>query len=388
MTPAARYAGAIDVLDRMQDGITAERALTAWGRENRYAGSKDRAAVRDHVFSVLRQKRSVAHLGGSSTPRGMVLGLLRAQGVDPDTVFGAGGYAPDALTALEQETVQELPSDAVAHDLPDWLWPIWESDLGDDASTVARTQQSRAPITLRVNLRQGTREAAMAELLETGIKTEPVFHSKTALQVIENERRVLTSNAYLSGKVELQDFASQNAVAGLKLKAGGRVLDYCAGGGGKALAIADAYDVDVFAHDIAPERTVDISARAMRAGVKIHRLLTDEIAKQEPFNLVFCDAPCTGSGTWRRTPEAKWALDSEKLLNFSHLQLEVIQSAARYVCSGGQLVYATCSVLRVENDDVVSAFLSANSGWTLLHQDQRLPDRDGDGFYFALLQKP
>lgn len=387
MTPAAKYAAAIDVLDRAQDGQSAEKALMAWGRSNRYAGSKDRAAVRDHVYDVLRQKRSLAYLGGGTSARALVLGLLRSQSIDPKDIFGNGGYGPDALSIDEAQLPACSMDEAVALDLPDWLWSIWATDLGGAASASARFLQSRAPIAIRVNLRRGSVVAVQAALAEDGIETQTIDAVTTALLVTENARRVRLSKAFTNGLFDLQDVSSQQAVAGLSIPKGARVLDYCAGGGGKALALADMHDVTITAHDVAPERTVDIAPRADRAGVKIDVVRTEDLACHAPFDVVFCDAPCSGSGTWRRTPEAKWALTTGKLNNFSLLQAEIINNAASFVVAGGTLVYATCSVLLAENNDIIDAFLVRYPNWVCVTVSQRLPDLQGDGFFHAVLHK-
>tara|TARA_R110002051_G_scaffold40694_2_gene84620 strand:+ start:2837 stop:4003 length:1167 start_codon:yes stop_codon:yes gene_type:complete len=387
MTPAARVAAAIAVLDDILAGEPAERCLSRWARGNRYAGSKDRAAVRDHVFDVLRRKRSLAAIGGAMTGRGLMIGLILRQGSDIESIFGVGGYCPDAVTAQEMAAGRSSFSQAEEHDFPDWLWPIWCQDLGAQASDAAQILQKRGPVTLRVNLRRTSLSQAMAILAEDSIESKPVADMKCALQVTKNNRKILLSQAFENGLVELQDLASQEAVAGLAIQKGARVLDYCAGGGGKALAIADMFDCDVFAHDISTARTSDILPRATRAGVEISVLETSQIAASAPFDAVFVDAPCSGSGTWRRAPEAKWALSVGKLNEFSILQGEVLNCAAGFVAHGGQLIYATCSVFDAENDNVVSAFLAANAGWILVRAHQRVPDITGDGFYHAVLTR-
>lgn len=386
MTPAARYASAIAVLDDVLAGSSAEKCLTSWARANRYAGSKDRAAVRDHVFDVLRCKRSFAALGGGMSGRALVLGLIRQQGIDPKYVFGAGGYGPAALSDDEVSAGHDPASDAVAFDMPDWLWPMWVAQLGADARPSAVALQARGPVTLRVNLRRGTRQAAIAMLAQTQIVAVAVEGVKTALQVIENERRVHLNQAYLDGYVDVQDVASQEAVLGLRIFDGADVLDYCAGGGGKALALADIFACQVTAHDIAAQRMVDIPVRATRAGVNIE--VVDTFALQgRSFDAVFVDAPCSGSGTWRRAPEAKWSISEEKFNSYSKLQAEVIRSAAAYVGHGGVLIYATCSVLGQENDQVVAHFLTEHPDWERVMRHQRLPDGVGDGFYHCVMQR-
>ncbi len=387
MTPAARYASAIEILDAVLAGASAEKSLTSWARANRYAGSKDRAAVRDHVFDVLRRKRSLAAIGGTLSGRGLTIGLLRFQGIDTAANFGAGGYGPPALTADEIALGETPAQGAQACDLPDWLWPIWQADLGDGAQACAAVLQERGPISLRVNLGRCSRAQAADMLAQDGVVTVPSTDVKTGLQVVENERKVKTSAAYLQGFVEVQDIASQVAVAALDISDGARVLDYCAGGGGKALAIADQYQCRVVAHDISAARMADIPVRADRAGVTIEVMETAQLAGCDPFDVVFVDAPCSGSGTWRRAPEAKWAFTSEKLLSFNALQGEVLAKSAEFVAINGTLIYATCSVLAAENGAIVSKFLADRPEWRCLHEKQRLPDALGDGFYHAILHR-
>ena len=387
MTPAARVAAAIEVLDDILGGEPAEKCLTRWARGNRYAGSKDRAAVRDMIFDVLRRKRSLSASGGSQTARGLLIGYLREKSIDLEDVFGAGGYGPPALTEAEVSAARPLVNDAETYDFPDWLWPVWQVDLGAQAIPAANVLQSRGPVTLRVNLRRSSQEGAIAALAEDGIVAVPIGDVNSALQVIENERRIKISKAFADGLVDLQDLASQEAVAGLGIPETARVLDYCAGGGGKALEIADLFEVSVFAHDISAARMADIPVRAARAGMKIEVLETDRLKGFAPFDVVFVDAPCSGSGTWRRAPEAKWALTSDKLNNYSILQSKVLETATEYTATDSTLIYATCSVFEVENRRVIDAFLATNPSWSLQRDFQRFPDAKGDGFYHAVLNK-
>ena len=383
MTPGARVAAAITVLDQIRDGANGEQALTAWARGSRFAGAKDRAAVRDHVFDVLRSKRSL----GDGDGRTLMQRLMQRDGVDIELIFNGIGHAPEPLRDEERAALAQpmVLSDAAACDLPDWLWPIWQDSLGEDAQPAAHAQQARADVFLRVNLRRGSAAHAMAALAQDGVMTEPHPQVATCLRVSDNPRRVKTSAAYLTGLVELQDASSQRAV-GL-VGAGGRILDYCAGGGGKALAFADLQDGQVFAHDIAPQRMKDLPDRAARAGVSVQTVTTAQLPSHGPFDVVFCDAPCSGSGTWRRTPDAKWRLTPERLDALCQIQKDVITQAAGLVAENGVLAYATCSVLRPENDAIVDAFTRANPEWSVVLRDQTLPGPDGDGFFLCLLQR-
>ena len=383
MTPGARIAAAIEVLDRILAGEAAERALTTWARGHRFAGSKDRAAIRDHVFDALRRKRSLAAQGGAMTGRA----ILAAQaGEGAEALFTGEGHAPAPLEASERATLARTPemTEAEALDLPDWLWPAWCKSLGPEAAAAARAQQDRADLFLRVNRRRGTVAAAQAALAAEEIDTEPHPQVRGALRVTGNPRRLATSRAYAEGLVEVQDAASQWAVAQVPLDPGARVLDYCAGGGGKALAFADRGAV-VTAHDIAPQRMADIPARAKRAGVQIAVAGPRDLDPAARFDLVFCDAPCSGSGTWRRTPDAKWRLTPEGLAALGRSQRDALRGALGHVASGGRLAYATCSVLHGENDAVVEEALAADPGLTLESRALRLPDAEGDGFYLALI---
>ncbi|MCZ4351493.1 RsmB/NOP family class I SAM-dependent RNA methyltransferase [Roseovarius aestuarii] len=386
MTPAARIQAAIEVLDQIGEGSPAEKALTGWARRARFAGSGDRAAVRDHVFQALRCWGSYGALGGGDTGRARMIGALRAEGIDPAQLFTGALYAPDALSP-DELTSGRMPEGAEAWDLPAWLIPQFSEDLGAQAQTVAHALRERAPIMLRVNLRRADVAQAQASLLNENIKTDMHPIANTSLLVIEGARRIKQSTAYQTGLVELQDGSSQASMAALDLNNVGRLLDYCAGGGGKSLALAACTDATVFAHDINPSRMVDIPERAERAGVQITMVETDELPSQAPFDLVLCDAPCSGSGTWRRTPEAKWRLTPERLEELASLQAQVLSEAAPLVASGGQLIYATCSVLKAENEAQIAAFTAANPKW-VVRETHCFPVSDGgDGFFVAHLSR-
>ncbi len=383
MTPGARVAAAIAVLDQIRDGAFAEQALTAWARASRFAGAKDRAALRDHVFDVLRCRRSL----GDGDERALMLRLLQRDGSDLAQVFTGLGHAPAPPSAAEAAALAaplDL-SDAVACDLPDWLWPVWQDSLGPAAIKAATAQQARAEVFLRVNRRKTDVAGVIAALADDGIAVEPHDSVDLCLVVRDNPRRIKLSAAYLDGRVELQDAASQRAVQMVPVAPGARVLDYCAGGGGKALAFADRHDAAVFAHDIAAARMADLPDRAARAGVAITRLSPDQLDRHAPYDVVFCDAPCSGSGTWRRSPDAKWRLTRDRLDALCAIQNEVIARAATLVAPQGLLAYATCSVLQDENDAVVARFVQAHPGWAVTLRDQRLPGPDGDGFFLTLL---
>ncbi len=382
MTPAARIEAAINVLDRIGPDLPAEQALTNWARGARFAGSGDRAAVRDHVFDVLRRWRSTAAAGGGETGRCRMLGLLRQHRLDPETLFTGTGYGPAPLSDEERQAGR-TPDTCEAMDLPDWLNRLFRAELGDDAEPVALALRSRAPVFLRVNALLCPPARAIEALTAEGIVSAPHPLSPQALMVTGNARRVHQSQAYRDGWIELQDAASQAVVDLLPLHAGQRVLDYCAGGGGKTLAMAARLAGPVDAHDANPARLRDLPVRAARAQADV-RLIDTPVG---PYDLVLCDVPCSGSGAWRRSPEGKWTLTPDKLESLQQLQARILDDVAPLVAAGGTLAYATCSVLPSENQHRIRDFLALNPGWTAGDSRQFRPDDGGDGFFIACVQR-
>jgi len=381
MTPAARAAAAISVLDRILGGEPAEQALTNWGRASRYAGSGDRAAVRDLVFQALRCRRSYAALGGGQNGRGLILGHFRAEGIDPAAIFTGEGHAP----AVVGDEPGMAPQGNAALDCPDWLAPRLQQSLGAGFAPVMTALRHRAPVFLRVNLARTDLPGAQATLAAEGIATELSPLAKTALEVTENARKIQNSQPYLQGLVELQDAASQAVVQALPLADGMRVLDLCAGGGGKTLAMAALARLKLFAHDASPGRMRDLPDRARRAGAKV--TLTDKPERTAPYDLILTDVPCSGSGSWRRDPQGKWALDEAKLTALAGVQAAILRRAAAMVAAGGHLAYATCSLLEEENAGRIAGFLAETPGWRLVHQLRLTPLDGADGFYLALLAR-
>jgi 16S rRNA (cytosine967-C5)-methyltransferase len=380
MTPAARLSTAMDVLDRILAGGPVEMVLTNWGRGNRYAGSGDRAAIRDLVFDALRCKRSFAAHGGGMTGRGLILGGLRAAGQATD-IFSGEGYAPAPVT--EADAGHAPDAGAAALDCPDWLYPLFQTSLGQDTTAVLRAMQRRAPVFLRVNTARGDMDQALQALADDGIVAEPVDDVRNALQVTANARKIQNGAAYVSGLVELQDLSSQAVIDTLPLRHGMRVLDYCAGGGGKTLALAAALGGPVDAQDADPRRMADLPERAKRAGARVQ--IIDQ--PKGRYDLVLADAPCSGSGSWRRDPQGKWALTPARLADLIALQAAVLDAACRHVGPNGMLAYVTCSLLQCENQAQVTAFLARHAGWQVSHTQAWTPISGGDGFFLAILAR-
>lgn len=386
MTPAARVAAAIEILDNVLGGQPAERVLTNWARGNRYAGSGDRAAIRDHVFASLRCKRSYAARGGANTGRGLMIGQLRAAGVDPATVFTGARFAPAPLSGEELRPPPGAMPENVALDVPDWLAAELHRSLGAEFAATMQALQARAPVFLRANLRRATVAEVQQSLLAAGIETRPHPLSPSALEVIAGARRVQQSDAYKEGLVELQDAASQAASDCVPVPPGASVLDFCAGGGGKTLALAARAQGRFFAFDADSGRMKDLPGRAARAGVRVKCLDIAQVAEAAPFDVILADVPCSGSGAWRRAPEGKWRLDQPGLARFLAVQAGILRDCAARVAQRGCLVYMTCSLLRCENEDQVQAFLQTAPDWQVDAQRRISLREGGDGFFVAVLR--
>ena len=388
MTPAARIQAVIEVLDRIGAGAPAEAALTNWARGARYAGSSDRAAVRSHVFDVLRQRASAAAYGGGTGGRALMIGYLRRAHAPLGELFQGRVYGPQPLSLAERERLAVQPdlTPSARLDMPAWLIPELERSLGPAMAHYCALSRQRAPVFLRANLARTSRERVIADLGACGI--EAVAHplSPSAVELSGNPRGLRGLALFENGEVELQDAASQAVVDLLGVGPRLRVLDFCAGGGGKALAMA-ARGARVFAHDAVPARMADLVARAARAKARIEVLAPGTAALHGPYDLVLVDAPCSGSGAWRRSPEGKWSLTQSRLSEFQDRQLAILGEAAKFVAQAGVLAYATCSVLGSENEDQIERFTERHQGWRCIVQRRLGLDAGGDGFFTAHLTR-
>lgn len=387
MTPAARFQAAIDILDAAASGSAVEKVLTGWGRRNRFAGSKDRAAIRDIVFDIARTRSSCAVHGGGETGRLLVLGHCRQTGTDPDSVFTGVGHAPAPLDVSESAAGDTpVPGSAAALDCPDWLLPRLRQTLDQQTEPVLQKLRQRAPVFLRVNLAHTSRAVVQPQLADEGIVTREHPLSPSALEVTDGARLVRQSRLFADGLVELQDAASQAVSDMVPLSSGETLLDYCAGGGGKTLAVAARVQGRFVLHDLRPERMQDVPARAERAGIVVETAMKRDLKRHGRFPVVLVDAPCSGSGAWRRSPDGKWRLTEDRLTDLCAIQSTVLDEAAAYVADGsGLLVYATCSLLDAENGQQIDGFLARHPGWTCVSRRQFTPLDGGDGFFCAVL---
>jgi 16S rRNA (cytosine967-C5)-methyltransferase len=377
MTPAARATAALEALaDIEARRRPAAEALKDWGLAHRFAGSGDRAAIASLVYDALRRRASSSWLMGEDSPRAQVLGALsslRRLGLaEIEALFSGERFAPTPLTESERErlataTLEGAP-DHVRGDYPEWLAAAFAESFGEDAAAAGAALASRAPVDLRVNTLKSNRDKALAALAH--LDPEPTPFSPVGLRVaVKADGRGPALSAeplYVKGHVEVQDEASQLAALLSGAAPGAQVLDLCAGAGGKTLALAAmlANKGQVYATDEDGRRLAPLYARLERSGarnaqVRAPRGPSDPVADLAGrCDLVFVDAPCTGSGAWRRNPDAKWRIRPGALDERMKDQAEILERATKFVRPGGRLVYVTCSVLKAENEDRVAAFLA------------------------------
>ena len=384
MTPGARISAMIEVLDSVLVGVPTEKALTNWGRGNRFAGSKDRAAIRDLVFQAVRCRRSAGAWPKPISARAWAIGSLQANDVELENLFNNIGHAPTPLTNDELTTFKN--TDQNTFDLQDWIIDELCNSYGiKKASEIAEALRHRAPICLRINTQKATLIEVQKSLSDNMIDTVVNPICDTALTVITNPRRVVLNDLYKKGWFELQDAASQ-AVATL-IPAKGKVLDFCAGGGGKSLAVTARTGGVVFAHDANTKRMSEIEVRALRGGHDIKIILPDQIDNIAQFDSVFCDIPCSGSGAWRRSPEEKWKLTQKKILEYQKLQRDILIKAESLVKVGGAFSMITCSIFTSENQDQRDFLLKKFKNLSVMTEVQHFPTNNNDGLYIVVFKK-
>ncbi|MER8961414.1 RsmB/NOP family class I SAM-dependent RNA methyltransferase [Mesorhizobium sp. M0701] len=427
MRLGGRLAAAIEVLDDIgRRHRPVADALKDWGLSHRFAGGGDRAAIGNIVYDALRRKRSAGWLLGEDTPRAIGFGaLLLEWGQTAQSLNEAlegDKFAPPLLTADELKTLggrrlADAPP-AVRADIPDWCMPLFERAFGTAWVEEGAALGTRPPLDLRVNTLKAERGKVLAELAETGAKPARIAPHGIRIPPIEGDGRhpnVQAEPAFQKGWFEVQDEGSQIAAELAGAEPGMQVLDFCAGAGGKTLALSAAMDNrgQIFAHDAEKARLAPIFDRIRRSENRNVQIVTKpaELAPLgKHMDIVVIDAPCTGSGTWRRRPDAKWRLTQRQLDARKGEQETILDAARDFVKPGGLLVYITCSVFDEENGDQVSAFRDRHPDFVPVDHrqlwDSRFAGREAamrigaaggislspllsgtDGFYFCALRR-
>jgi 16S rRNA (cytosine967-C5)-methyltransferase len=383
MRMAGRVAAAIEILtDVFTQHRPASEALKDWGKAHRFAGSTDRHAIGTLVYDVLRRRETAASRMGDGRPRALVLGALRdvwnMSAADIETLcteqFGPGVLTAKEKTALERELREDLPAH-IRGDFPEWLLPSMIEVFGDRAAEEGAALAERAPIDLRVNSLKASRAQLLEAFAKHGAKPGPLSPLSVRIEQPGGETRninVEVEPAHGMGWFEVQDSASQIAAALSGVTAGESVIDLCAGAGGKTLALAAQMNNKgrLVAHDQDKHRLRPIFDRINRSGATCIEVVAaddgDKLKDMGGFDCVLIDAPCSGSGAWRRKPDAKWRLQLKQLEQRQKDQREVLEQGASLVKAGGRLVYITCSVLAEENTTQVKAFLVKNKGFKII----------------------
>ncbi len=407
MTPAARLQAAIelygDIIDRR---VAADRTITSWFRTRRFAGSGDRRAITELVYTALRRRGELAWSMEADTAR---LVVLRASGEPVERLVelcSGTGYAPAVLDAAEQAALATERSGMSVWarvNCPEWLWPKFVARFGDTTADEIAALAGRAPLDLRVNTLKATRDAVLASFAADGIAAEATPLSPTGIR-LEAKLRLDANVLFLDGQIEPQDEAAQLASLLVDARPGMTVVDACAGAGGKTLALAATMrnEGKLIALDRDRGRLARLKDRAARAGATL--AMVDEFdaaaaALAGKADRVLLDVPCSGTGTWRRNPEARWHLTPEDLDRHRERQADLLRRGAGMVASGGRLIYATCSVLPEEDEAVVDAFLAENQSFSRAEGLNLPPGVSGpdlvltplrhgtDGFFTAVLQR-
>lgn len=421
MRPGARQQAAIEILTSLENQRRpAADAVKEWMLSHRFAGSKDRAEIGDLVFGALRWKQSSAWRMGEDTPRAWIWGALRwgfgwsAEQIEQSTYNDPHAPAPPTeaeRAALTNATLDGAPAH-VGGDFPEWLSASFARAFGDGAAEEGAALAAPAPLDLRANTLKTTREKLIAALGESPKLQEapqPTPYAPEGVRIPWKQGRTFpwaTEQSFLKGWFEVQDEGSQLAALMSEAAPGMQVADVCAGGGGKTLALAALMQGkgQIYAYDVDGRRLAPLKERTDRAGAHNVQIRTPMRTRdaledlRDRMDVVFVDAPCTGSGTWRRNPDAKWRLRPNALAKRLEEQRAALAMAAPLVKPGGRLVYVTCSVLPEENEDQIASFVQSYPGFSPVgltpsfpalarsHGLQMTPRKTGcDGFYVAAL---
>lgn len=427
MKAGGRIAAAIEILTAMEGRHRpAAEALKDWGKAHRFAGSADRHAIGTLVYDTLRHRNSLGHYMNDNAPRPLVLAAIRMIWKRSEAELDAALAEEHGPAPLSERERERLSNSATATgkawidgDIPEWLGASFARAFGEQAAAQGAALADRAPVDLRTNTLKASREAVIDALRKFGAKEGPLSPLCVRIPAPEAETRnsnVEAEPAHGLGWFEVQDAASQVASLLAGAKPGETIADICAGAGGKTLALAAAMGNEgkLFAYDQDRFRLRPIFERLQRAGVNNVEIVPADdpsgLDARAPFDRVLIDAPCSGSGAWRRKPDAKWRLTEKLLQQRIADQRKVLERGARLVKAGGALIYITCSVLVEENGDQVDAFLKANPQFRLTPFAKRWQETIGtplpasaarhegtltltpanhetDGFFIALMQK-
>lgn len=404
----------VALADVLQNAGPADAKLSAFFRQHRELGNKQRGFVAEAVYGVIRRLSLLSYLADGQDARKLVIAwLLRVQGYSVrDLADSLNKQQYTWAEEIKAKDTQQLSLEIQA-DMPQWLWQtMLQQYSSEQALTIARSMHQPAPLDLRVNTIKSSREQVLATFAQQGISAQATPYSPFGIR-LQQRLSIQKNPLFLRGDIEVQDEGSQLLSLLLAPKRGEMVADFCAGAGGKSLAIGAIMKNSgrIYAFDIAEKRLQNLAARLKRSGLSnLHsQLLSSEQDSKlkrlhGKFDKVLVDAPCSGLGTLRRNPDLKWRQQPSDIAELNEKQKAILNSAAKLVKNGGYLLYATCSILQQENQQIVAEFLAQHSEFTLvpissvlqqqqiaLQQEdylQLLPHlHQTDGFFAALLHK-
>ena len=402
MQISARYQAVFEILSEVfKDERPADHIINDYVRKRKYIGSKDRRFIIDAVWNIIRRRLRLAFETQSHDARQILLTYLQDE--DFDLVADGSEYGLAALNKEEKARLKNLTDDKVYPNYVEDECPKWLYEKINNPALVQSLNQT-APADLRVNM-------ADRQMIKNRLQGEGLFFSITPYSPfgLRSEERINLNNcmSYQEGLIEVQDEASQLAAFLCSVTPDEKVVDYCAGAGGKSLAIA-AYNRNegvIYAHDADWNRMDAIKERAVRLGIRNIRLLKN--VEDTDYDCFILDAPCSGSGTWRRSPDAKFRLTPEKLQDLNNVQAEILETSYCHTKKGGRIVYMTCSVLKDENENMVEAFAARHADLTFADHaalwqkrlDMPYPFHEKrfirfsplatntDGFFFCMMRK-
>lgn len=405
MQTGARYQAVLEIISEVfQDKKPADGIIDNYLKARKYIGSKDRRFIADTVWYIIRNRMKLEFDAGSKEYRKILLTYLKNKGEKIDDVFDGGQYSPAPLSNEEKDWLkqdnEEVYPPNVEAETPEWLYKKVQD------VRLLKSLNETASADFRINVKN--REAVIDKLKAEGFSVYPTAYSPLG---IRSDERIPLGNciAYKEGEIEVQDEASQLAAILADVKPEHKIIDYCCGAGGKSLAMAYLMGNKghIFAHDIEKKRLMAIKPRIERLGVKNIELMDFIATSDKDFDRFIVDAPCSGTGTWRRSPDAKFRLNQNMVDKLNQIQFDLLGKAYEKTKAGGRIVYITCSILNEENEEIIAAFLQSNPNVRLVnikdlwesklaapypyHSEKYLrlsPLTTGtDGFFVAVLEK-
>lgn len=372
----------------------ADKVIEKTLKANKKWGSKDRAFVAESFYDIIRWKRKLAFYMDEEVKRTNIYNLIAVYLLTKEHEIPLfDEFKGIDFRKIEDRFSKKIDNPAIEQSVPDWLFGLIEKDYGNDTVEILAALNEQAEVYLRVNTLKTTPENVINSLEVEGVEAVSVSGQENAVQ-IKQRKNLFRTAAFQDGWFEVQDISSQLVAKALAPKPGMRVLDVCAGAGGKTLHLAALMQNkgQLIALDIYEWKLKELKRRARRAGAHNveTRLITAKTIKRlkDGADALLIDAPCSGLGVLKRNPDAKWKLNQGFIDRITKEQAEILQSHSKVLRKGGRMVYATCSILPQENEQQVEKFLTNNEEFALLSEQTLLPHITGnDGFYIAVLER-